>query len=102
MVLNRFAGWLDYPDYYLFWTLHGANSIFNIASYQNPALDTLIDTARFTEDPAVYQRSVIDFVSLAEREVPMVPIAQPTHDVRCSGRSTATSSSPAASRTFGI
>ncbi len=81
MVLNRFAGWLDYPDYYLFWTLHGANSIFNIASYQNPALDKLIDTARFTEDPAIYQRSVIDFVSLAEREVPMVPIAQPTHDV---------------------
>lgn len=81
MVLNRFAGWLDYPDYYLFWTLHGANSIFNIASYQNPALDKLIDTARFTDDRAIYERSVIDFVSLAAREVPMVPIAQPTHDV---------------------
>jgi peptide/nickel transport system substrate-binding protein len=81
MVLNRFAGWLDYPDYYLFWTLHGANSIFNIASYQNPALDKLIDAARFTTDKADYDRSVIDFVSLAEREVPMVPIAQPTHDV---------------------
>jgi peptide/nickel transport system substrate-binding protein len=81
MVLNRFAGWLDYPDYYLFWTLHGANSIFNIASYQNPALDKLIDAARFTTDKADYDRSVIEFVTLAEREVPMVPIAQPTHDV---------------------
>lgn len=81
MVLNRFAGWLDYPDYYLFWTLHGNNSIFNIASYQNPALDTLVDTARFTQDRAVYDRSVVEFVSLVEREVPMVPIAQPTHDV---------------------
>ncbi len=81
MVLNRFAGWLDYPDYYLFWTLHGNNSIFNIASYQNPALDKLVDAARFTSDSAVYERSVIDFVSLAGREVPMVPIAQPTHDV---------------------
>ena len=81
MVLNRFAGWLDYPDYYLFWTLHGNNSIFNIANYQNPALDTLVDAARFTSDPAVYESSVVDFVSLVEREVPMVPIAQPTHDV---------------------
>ena len=81
MVLNRFAGWLDYPDYYLFWTLHGNNSIFNIASYQNPALDKLIDAARFASDKTVYDRSVVDFVSLAAREVPMVPIAQPTHDV---------------------
>jgi len=81
MVLNRFAGWLDYPDYYLFWTMHGNNSIFNIAAYQNPALDKLVDTARFTADPSVYNSSVVDFVSLVQREVPMVPIAQPTHDV---------------------
>ncbi len=47
MTLNRFAGWLDYPDYYLFWTMHGNNSIFNIANYQNSALDKLIDAARF-------------------------------------------------------
>ncbi|MBV9076923.1 MAG: ABC transporter substrate-binding protein [Methylobacteriaceae bacterium] len=81
MVINRFAGWLDYPDYYLFWTMHGANSIFNIASYQNPALDRLIDAARFAPDPDAYARNVVDFVSLAQREVPMIPIAQPTHDV---------------------
>ncbi|MGA0595260.1 ABC transporter substrate-binding protein [Enterovirga sp. CN4-39] len=81
MVINRFAGWLDYPDYYLFWTLHGANSIFNIASYQNPALDRLVDAARFTADKAEYDRSVVEFVSLAAREVPLIPIAQPTHDV---------------------
>ena len=81
MVLNRFAGWLDYPDYYLFWTLHGANSIFNIASYQNPELDKLIDAARFTSEKAAYDHAVIDFVGLVEREVPLIPIAQPTHDV---------------------
>ncbi len=81
MVLNRFAGWLDYPEYYLFWTLHGNNSIFNIASYQNPALDKLVDQARFSSDQGVYDRSVVDFVTLVEREVPMIPIAQPTHDV---------------------
>jgi peptide/nickel transport system substrate-binding protein len=81
MVLNRFAGWLDYPDYYLFWTMHGNNSIFNIAAYQNPALDKLVDEARFTSDKSVYDRSVTDFVTLVSREVPMVPLAQPTHDV---------------------
>ncbi len=81
MVLNRFAGWLDFPDYYLFWTMHGNNSIFNIASYQNPELDKLVDAARFTDDKAAYDRDVVRFVSLVERELPMVPIAQPTHDV---------------------
>lgn len=81
MVLNRFAGWLDYPDYYLFWTMHGNNSIFNIASYQNPALDKLIDAARFAPDKAAYEKNVVDFISLVERELPMVPLAQPTHDV---------------------
>ena len=54
MAINRFGGWLDYPDYYFFWNFHGNNSIFNISSYQNPALDKLIDGARFTSDPAVY------------------------------------------------
>ncbi|CAN7728545.1 ABC transporter substrate-binding protein [Bosea sp. LjRoot9] len=81
MVLNRFAGWLDYPDYYLFWTMHGNNSIFNIAAYQNPALDKLVDEARFTADKAVYDKSVVEFIKLVNVEVPMVPIAQPTHDV---------------------
>ena len=81
MTLNRFAGWLDYPDYYLFWTMHGNNSIFNIANYQNPALDKLIDAARFAADKAEYDKLVVDFVKLVNNEVPMVPIAQPTHDV---------------------
>ncbi len=57
------------------------NSIFNIANYQNPELDKLIDAARFTTDNAQYQKFVVDFVTLVEREVPMIPISQPTHDV---------------------
>ena len=43
MVLNRFSGWLDYPEYYFFWNLHGNNSIFNISAYKNEAMDRLID-----------------------------------------------------------
>lgn len=81
MAINRFGGWLDYPDYYFFWNYHGNNSIFNISSYQNPEMDKLIDAARFTADPAEYKRDVEAFVSMAMREVPAIPLAQPLHDV---------------------
>jgi len=81
MVLNRFSGWLDYPEYYFFWNLHGDNSIFNISAYKNPAMDELIERARFTEDKAQYEQSVKDFIALCMREVPIVPLNQPSHDV---------------------
>ena len=81
MVINRFAGWLDWPDYYFFWNYHGNNSIFNVASYQNPAMDKQIDAARFASDPAVYAAAVKGFVGLGETDVPFVPVAQPLHDV---------------------
>ena len=38
LALNRFSGWLDYPEYYFYWNFHGNNSIFNISSYQNRRL----------------------------------------------------------------
>ena len=50
MVVNRFGGWLDWPDYYFFWNLHSSNAIFNTANYQNKDMDKLIDGARFTQD----------------------------------------------------
>ena len=81
MVLNRFSGWLDYPEYYFFWNLHGNNSIFNISAYKNEAMDRLIDRARFTDDPAEYDKSVKDFVALCMQEVPIIPLNQPIHDV---------------------
>jgi len=81
MVINRFGGWLDWPDYFFFWNYHGNNSIFNIASYQNPAMDKLIDTARFAPDAEGYASAVKGFIGMAEQEVPMIPIAQPLHDV---------------------
>ena len=81
IVINRFAGWLDWPDYFFFWNYHGNNSVFNVASYQNKSMDTLIDTARFTADPAAYDTAVKGFIGLAEEQVPFVPVAQPLHDV---------------------
>jgi peptide/nickel transport system substrate-binding protein len=81
MAINRFGGWLDFPDYYFFWNFHGNNSIFNISSYQNPQMDRLIDAARFAPDQSSYQRDVEAFVAMAVRDVPAIPIAQPLHDV---------------------
>ena len=81
MALNRFSGWLDYPEYYFFWNFHGNNSIFNISAYKNPAMDALIDKARFTDDPAEYETAVKEFMALCMREVPVVPLNQPFHDV---------------------
>ena len=81
MALNRFSGWLDYPEYYFYWNFHGNNSIFNISAYKSPEMDALIDKARFTEDASEYEATVKDFVSLCMREVPIVPLNQPIHDV---------------------
>jgi peptide/nickel transport system substrate-binding protein len=81
MALNRFSGWLDYPEYYFFWNFHGNNSIFNISVYKNAEMDALIDKARFVTDPAEYDRAVKDFIAMCISEVPMVPLNQPIHDV---------------------
>lgn len=81
MVINRFAGWLDWPDYFFFWNYHGSNSVFNVSSYQNPALDAAVDAARFTSDPKAYDADVETFIRIAEEQLPAMPIAQPLHDV---------------------
>jgi peptide/nickel transport system substrate-binding protein len=81
MALNRFSGWLDYPEYYFYWNFHGNNSIFNISAYKNPEMDALIDKARFTADSAEYDKAVKDFIAIAMREAPIVPLNQPIHDV---------------------
>ncbi|HVG50987.1 MAG TPA: ABC transporter substrate-binding protein [Xanthobacteraceae bacterium] len=81
MVLNRFSGWLDYPEYYFYWNFHGNNSIFNISAYKNAEMDKLIDLARFTNNEAEYEKSVKAFISLCIQDVPVVPLNQPIHDV---------------------
>ncbi len=81
LALNRFSGWLDYPEYYFFWNFHGNNSIFNISSYQNKEMDALIDKARFTTDAAEYEKTVKQFIALCMQDVPVIPLNQPIHDV---------------------
>ena len=81
MILNRFGGWLDYPEYFFFWCYHGQNAVFNTMSYQNPKLDKIITNARFAESKPIYESSVKEMIQLAYDEVPRIPIAQPTMDV---------------------
>jgi hypothetical protein len=54
--IASFGGWLNYPDYYFFWGYHGQNALFDTMSYQNPAMDKLIDGARFETDPRSLRR----------------------------------------------
>jgi peptide/nickel transport system substrate-binding protein len=79
--LNRFGGWLNYAEYFFFWNYHGQNAVFNTMSYQNPAMDKLIDAARFEGDPKKYTADVQGFIDIAFSEVPRIPIAQPNVDV---------------------
>lgn len=81
LILNRFGGWLNYPEYFFFWCYHGQNAVFNTMSYQNPALDKLIDAARFEPSKPKYEQLVKEFVGIALEEVPRIPLAQPNMDV---------------------
>jgi peptide/nickel transport system substrate-binding protein len=81
LIINRFGGWLNWPEYFFFWCYHGQNAVFNTMSYQNPKLDRIIDNARFAESKTLYDSFVKDMIQLGYDEVPRVPLFQPTQDV---------------------
>ena len=78
-MINFFSGWLDFPEYFFF-TYHGQNLLFNTMSYQNPALNKEIDSARATTasgDKAAYLSAVRKMVAIAYDDVPRIPLVQP-------------------------
>jgi peptide/nickel transport system substrate-binding protein len=81
LILNRFGGWLNYPEYFFFWCYHSQNAVFNTMSYKNPEMDKLIEAARFESDRAKYEANVRQFIGMAWNDVPRIPIAQPAMDV---------------------
>ena len=81
LILNRFGGWLNHPEYFFFWCYHGQNAVFNTMSYQNAGMDKLIDAARFETDRKKYETQVRAFVDMSFAEVPRIPLAQPNFDV---------------------
>ena len=82
MIINNFGGWLNYPDYFFFYSYHGQDATFNGASYKNPEMDALIEAALASEpgDP-VYEESVKGFLGMAFEEMPRVPTVQPVLSV---------------------
>jgi peptide/nickel transport system substrate-binding protein len=79
-MINFFSGWLDYPEYFFFFTYHGQNAVFNTMSYQNPALDKHIDAARAAAadgDKPAYASAVKAMIALAYDEAPRIPLFQP-------------------------
>lgn len=81
LIINRFGGWLNYPEYFFFWNYHGQNAVFNTPSYQNAEVDKLIEAARFETDRKKYAQEVKGFIDIAYAEVPRIPVAQPMMDV---------------------
>ena len=81
LIINRFGGWLDFPEYFFYWCYHGQNAVFNTMSYQNPTLDRVITNARFAESKAIYDGMVRDMIQIAYDEVPRIPLFQPSQDV---------------------
>jgi peptide/nickel transport system substrate-binding protein len=80
MIVNFFSGWLDYPEYFFFWCYHGQNAVFNTMSYQDAAMDALIDGARKAAadgDTATYETDAKGFIDKAFAEVPRIPLFQP-------------------------
>jgi peptide/nickel transport system substrate-binding protein len=81
-LIMSFKAWLNYPDYYFYWTYDGKNnSVFNAMNYVNPAMDEQIAKARFETDPAAYDTEVKSFIQTAFDDVPRVPLMQDYRDV---------------------
>lgn len=78
MIINGFGGWLNYPDYFFFYSYHGQNATFNGSSYQNPELDKFVDAALKEEaGTPEYEESVKGFLKIAFEEMPRIVVAQP-------------------------
>ena len=78
MIVNGFGGWLNYPDYFFFYSYHGQNATFNGSSYQNPELDRFVDAALQEEaDTPEYEENVKGFLKIAFEEMPRIVVAQP-------------------------
>jgi peptide/nickel transport system substrate-binding protein len=74
---NRFGGWLNFPDYFFFWSYHGQNAVFNTMSYQNAEMDKLIEASRYATDKTEYEGLIKQFIAKAWADVPRIPLYQP-------------------------
>ena len=81
MVINTFGAFLAFPEYFFFWNYHSQNSVFNTENYQSPAMDKLIQAARFETDPQKYREEVEGFIAIAFADIPRILLFQSFVDV---------------------
>jgi peptide/nickel transport system substrate-binding protein len=81
MAINVFGAWFDGADFFYRWLWHGQNTVFNVANYNKPEMDRLLDAARQERDGAAYESLAKQFIKLAITEVPYIPLYQPVLDV---------------------
>lgn len=81
MAIDIFSTWFDDPDFFFRWIWHGQNTVFNISNYRNPQMDRLLDAAGQERDGTKYAGLTGQFIELAIREVPVIPLYQPILDV---------------------
>ncbi|HEY1723659.1 MAG TPA: ABC transporter substrate-binding protein [Magnetospirillaceae bacterium] len=82
MLIMSFKAWLNYPDYYFYWTYDGINnSVFDDMNYKNPEMDKQIEAARFETDPTKYATEVKSFIKIAFDDVPRIPLVNDFRDV---------------------
>jgi ABC-type oligopeptide transport system substrate-binding subunit len=101
LLLNRFGGWLNFPEYFFFWCYHGQNAVFNTMSYQNPKMDKIIDNARFAESKPLYDAFVKDMIQLATTRCRASRCSSPAWTWRCRRTCRATCTGSICSRTTG-
>jgi peptide/nickel transport system substrate-binding protein len=82
LLIMSFKAWLNYPDYYFYWTYDGINnSVFDDMNYKNPSMDQEIEAARFETDPEKYSEEVKSFITTAFHDVPRIPLVNDYRDV---------------------
>ncbi len=51
------------------------------ASYEKPAMKTLIDDSHFTADPRQADRDAIEYIQMAFDDLPIIPLFQPNFNI---------------------
>lgn len=67
-------------DYFFRIFYHGPTR-WNFGAYDNPEFAALVEASRFETDPARYQAAVLQMISMAKRDLPILLLWHPTLDV---------------------
>jgi len=73
------AAYLADPDYFFRIFYHGPTR-WNFGSFRHAEFAALVDSTRFEDDRAVYERDVRRMIAIAKEEVPIILLWQPALD----------------------